>query len=195
MEIWAAAVAVVGVGAGVYGTIQASNAANASASTSTAVADYNARVDRSAAEQIGLDTEANIKAMRKDNAGFMSRQTAAFTASGIRSDTGSPLVLRAMTAGSLAMKEQQVFTESEVKQRRLDSSARAGVAEGAAQADAYHAQGVAAVLSGAGRVASMLGQDYQNGLFSGTKTNNLSAGLSTGSPAGATDLPSMGGYA
>lgn len=181
------------VGSAVYSANLQRKAANNAAANATAVADYNGRVDLAAAQQADLDARANIAAMRRDASVYMSRQTAAFAAAGIRPDTGSPLALRAATAGRLAMREQQAYTNSEAQQRRLQSAARAGRAEGAAASEGYRGQATAAVLSGAGRVASLLGQGYNAGVFTGTGTTDLSAGLrnSPGVPAGATDLPSI----
>lgn len=181
------------VGSAIYSANLQRRAANDAAANATAVADYNARVDLAEAQQTDLDARANIQAMRKDAAVYMSRQTAAFAAAGIRADSGSPLALRAATAGRLAMREQQAYTNSEAKQRQLGSSAIAGRAAGAAAASGYRGQATAAVLSGAGRVASLLGQGYNAGLFSGTGTTDVSAGLrnSPGVAAGATDLPAI----
>lgn len=185
------------VGSAVYSANLQRKAANAQAATATAVADYNARVDLAQSEQTDLDARANIAAMRRDASVYMSRQTAAFAAAGVRADSGSPLAVRAATAGRLAMREQQAYTDSQAKQQRLAAAAKAGRAEGQAAADGYHMQATAAVLNGAGRVASQLGGAYQSGMFSGSATNDLSAGLRSSTAAGATDLPAIGagGYA
>lgn len=188
---------VISAGSVIYSANLQRTAANAQAATATATADYNARVDLAQAEQTDLDARANIASMRRDASVYMSRQTAAFAAAGVRADTGSPLAVRAATAGRLAMREQQAYTDSQAKQQRLAASAKAGRAEGQAAADGYHMQATAAVLNGAGRVASQLGSAYQAGTFSGSGTNDLSAGLRSSTGAGATDLPAInaGGYA
>lgn len=164
-------------GSAIYSADQQHKAANANAANATAVADYNARVDQSAAEQTDLDARANITSLRRDAAVYMSRQTAAFANAGVRADTGSPLAVRAATAGRLAMREQQVYTDSQAKQQRLAAAGRVGQLEGQAAAEGYHGQATAAVLSGAGRVASLLGGAYQSGMFSGSGTNDLSKSL------------------
>ena len=167
----------------VYSTVEQKRAANAAAATDTAVAGYNAKVDLADADQIDMDTQANLASMRKDASVYLSRQAAAYAGAGVRTDTGSPLVVQAATAGRFAMQQQQLYTNAQAKEQRLASSAKAGIAEGQAAADSAHMQGVAAVLNGAGKVASQLGGAYNQGLFSGgsaavgTGTTNLSAGL------------------
>ncbi len=180
MPVVPIAALVISAGAGIYSTVVQKRAADASANTANAVANYNSKVDIAGAEQNALDTRANIEAMRRDAAVYMSRQRSSFVAAGIRGDTGSPLVLQATTAGRLAMREQQAYNDSEAKQRRLYSAASAGIAEGNAQADAYHSQGIAAVLGGASRLAGQLGGAYSSGMFSGSGTNDLSSQLRVG---------------
>jgi hypothetical protein len=71
----------------------------------------------------------------------------------------------------------------------LESKAQAGIYEGAAKADQYHKQGVAAVMSGAGKVAGTLAGAYSGGMFSGAGNAGFDASPSFG--GGATDLPSF----
>lgn len=165
------------VGSTIYAANQQRTVANANAANATAVADYNARVDQAAAEQTDLDARANITSMRRDASVYMSRQTAAFANAGVRADTGSPLAVRAATAGRLAMREQQAYTDAQAKEQRFAAAGRVGQLEGQAAAEGYHGQATAAVLSGAGRVASLLGGAYQSGMFSGSGTNDLSKTL------------------
>lgn len=165
------------IGATAYSTIQQKRAADAAARTSEDVAQYNAKLDRADATQIELDTQANIAALRRDASTYMSRQTTAYVAAGVRADTGSPLVARAVTAGRYEMKAQQMWADANARAERLESQAQAGIRQGEAQADQFHLQGVAAVMSGASRVAGQLYGAYRGGDFAGTGTNDLSAGL------------------
>jgi len=188
-EIWMAATTLVSVGLSVASTIEQKKAANKAAGTATQVANYNASLDRSEAQQIDLDTQTNIDGLRRDASTYMSRQVSSYVGAGVMANTGSPLVVQAATAGRFAMREQQMWADSQAKEQRLESAAQAGIAEGAAQADQYHMQGTAAILSGASKVASQLYGGYQGGAFSsgggtpgvvGTGTTNLSAGLDGG---------------
>ncbi len=179
------AVEAIAAAGAVYSAVEANRASRSAAATSIATADYNARVDRADAAQIDLDARANIEAMRKDASVYMSRQAASYAGAGVSADSGSPLAVQAVTAGRFVMRQQQAYLEAEAKQRRYYSAAKAGIAESAAQAEAYRMQGTAALLNGAGRVASMVGGAYQSGMFGGggtpgglsPTTNNLSAGL------------------
>lgn len=170
------------VGTTLYSINQQRKAANAAAADATAVAEYNARLDRSEEQQVALDAQENIRSLRRDAATYMSRQASAYAANGVRIDTGSPLALRAVTAGRFEQRAQQMWQDTNAKQQRLESAAQVGVAEGAAQADQYHRQGVAAVINGASKVAGQLYGAYQSGVFLGTGTNNLSEGLVNPTP-------------
>lgn len=172
-------------------TIESKRAADSAANTATQTAAYNARLDKSEADQIDADAIANIQAMRRDAETYMSRQTSAYVANGVRADTGSPLAVKAVTAGRFAMREQQTYNDAQAREQRLASAGAAGIAEGAAKADQYHMEGVAAVMGGAAKVAGLAFSAYEGGVFGGSGTNDLSAGLKNGSPIGATDLPGI----
>jgi hypothetical protein len=96
--------AAVSVASTVASTIQQKKAADAAARTATQVADYNAKLDRSEAAQIDLDSLENVRALRRDAATYMSRQALAYVGSGVMANTGSPLAVRAATAGRFAQK-------------------------------------------------------------------------------------------
>lgn len=168
----------------VASTVMQKQAADAAARTATQVADYNAKLNRVDAAQLELDAQANISALRKDAATYMSRQTSAYVAAGVRTDTGSPLVVAATTAGRLELKAQQMWADANARAEHLESQAQAGIRQGEAQADQYHMQGVAAVMNGASRVAGQLYGAYRGGDGAGTGTNDLSAGLREPAPVG-----------
>lgn len=163
-------------GAAIYGAVSGKRSNDAAARTATAVAGYNAKLDRSESQQLELDSAENVRAMRKDAAVYMSRQTNAYVASGIRADTGSPLAVRAATAGRFAQREQQAQNDLVAKQQMLESKAQAGIAEGAAQSDQFHMAGIASVIGGAARLAGSINTAYQQGVFGGGGSNT-SAGL------------------
>lgn len=170
-------------------TIQQKRAADSAASTATAVASYNEKLDQSEANQIDFDTQANIDAMRRDASVYMSRQSSAYAAAGVRVDSGSPLAVKAATAGKFELREQQSWSDSQAKEQRLASEGQAGIAEGAAKADQYHMEGVAAVMGGAAKVVGLAVSGYQAGVFSGTGTTDLSSGLGGGTGENAMTAP------
>lgn len=168
------------VGLTIAATSQQKRADDSAANTATQVAAYNARLDQSEANQVDADAIENIRSMRRDAEVYMSRQTAAYAASGVRADTGSPLAVRAITASRFEMREQQTWNDAQAREQRLASAGQAGIAEGAAKADQYHMEGVAAVMGGAAKVAGLVYGGYQSGAFDVFKsagTTNLSAGL------------------
>ena len=180
----------VSVATTVAATVEQKRASDSAANNAKTVAGYNAAVDREEAAQIDLDTQANIVAMRKDAASYMSRQTSAFVAAGVRADTGSALAVRAATAGQLEMKVQQRWADSQAKEQHLEASAQAGIAEGDYQANQDHMEGVAAVMGGAAKVAGTLYGAYSGGVFgkpgsnTSTALDSMGGGVSTQSGVG-----------
>lgn len=176
-------VAAVAVAAEVAQTVEQKKASDAAANNAKTVAGYNAAVDNQESAQIDLDTQANITAMRKDAASYMSRQQTAFVASGVRADTGSALAVRAATAGKLEMHAQQAWADSQAKEQRLAAEGQAGIAEGDYQANQDHMEGVADVMGGAAKVASTIGSAYAGGAF-GKAGSATSTALTAPSNAG-----------
>lgn len=103
--------------------------AKANSDALLATANYNARVMRSEEEQVGIDSAANVRAMRKDAAVYMSRQRAAFAGSGIRVDSGSPLAVQVATAGQLALREAEAHRQAVAKMEGIEAQRRASLAE------------------------------------------------------------------
>ncbi len=184
----------------------AARAAGEAMATNDAVTAFNARVDRAEERQVDLNSIANIRAMRKDARTYLSRQEAAYAGSGVRADTGSPVAVRAATAGALALREQQAQTDTVARMEKLESSAKAGIAEGAAQteairiqgqptADAYRREATGAVLSGAAKMLSMGAMMYGGGAFGGGKVG-LDVPAATPANTGGFDSPTWaGGFA
>lgn len=196
MPVALIAVAAVSIAATAVSTYEQKKAADTAATTATTIAGYNASLDREQAQQVDLDTDQNIDNLRQDAAVYMSRQNSAYARNGIVANTGSALAVEAATAGKFAMREQQMYNDSQAKQQMLESEAQAGIYEGEAQAEEYHDQGTADVIAGAGKVASSLYGAYTGGagasissLFSagagagvGTGTANLSSGFGGAGP-------------
>ena len=74
-------------------------ASSRQAKAATQAADYNAALDAANAKQVALNANANIEKQRQDDATYQCDQRAALAASGVLSDTGSPMVVQATTAG------------------------------------------------------------------------------------------------
>lgn len=123
-------------------------------------ADYNAKVDVSNATQLSMDANANIQKQRQDDQAYQSNQRAALAASGVLSDTGSPMALQATTAGRQEQDIQTYWTSVQEKESQLYSSAEEGVYEGEEQADIYHLQGAADIFQGVGNITGDLGKGY-----------------------------------
>jgi hypothetical protein len=115
--------------------------AKANADATRAVAAYNARVAGSEAQQVALDTAANVRAMRKDARTFLSRQRSAFAGSGVRVDTGSPLAVQIATAGQLALQRAETYRQGVAREEsiRAQSAASSAEAESRARLGMYEA--------------------------------------------------------
>lgn len=156
-------------------------AASEAADVSLATANYNQRLDESEAQQTDLDAQENARALRRDAAVYMSRQSAAYAASGVRVDSGSPLAVQAVTAGRFALKEAQIMSDARAREDRLRSAGAVGIDYGRSESDRYHMESSAAVMRGAASIVGSVFSAYQGGAFSnmaGTRTSNLSSGLS-----------------
>lgn len=157
----------VAIGTTAYGAIQQNKASKKAAAADTQTANYNAQVDTAQAQQIQLDTEANIQTEQQDDAVYLSRQAASYAASGVISNTGSPLHAQITTAGRLNQRIQQQYSDSQRKQQLLYAQAQEGVYYGQAEASADNAVGTAALLTGGAKIAGLAFDAYNSGVFSG----------------------------
>ena len=130
------------------------------AEAASQAADYNAKLDTQQATQLSLDANANIQKQRQDAQQYESNQRAALAASGVLSDTGSPMALQATTAGREEQNIQTYWTSVQEKESQLYSSAEEGLYEGQEQADIYHLQGAADIFQGVGSMAGDTGKAY-----------------------------------
>lgn len=159
-------VSVAGLGLDVYGMSQQKKASDQAAQVDTAVADYNAKYDIAAAQQLDLDTIENIDTERQDAKVYLSRQEASYAAAGVLTTTGSPLHAMITNAGRFEQKIQQDYVNSQQKQASYYAAAKVGQLEGSAQAQADRLGGTIALLNGGANIAGTLASDYDKGLFS-----------------------------
>jgi len=127
--------------------------ASKSASYAAKVADYNAKVDIANAQQQAMNAQANITKERVQNEAYLSSQRAAYAASGILSDSGSPLMVQATTAARMETNIQQQWMTAQQQEATGYAAAEQAVAQGKAQAEAYHLQGMADIFKGVGSIA------------------------------------------
>lgn len=153
-----AVASVASAAASVYSGREQQIASNKQADAARQAADYNAKLDVANAQQLAMDSAANIQRQRSGNQAYLSKQLVAYAASGILSDTGSPLAVQATTAGRMEQDIQQYWTSVQQKESSLYASAQEGRYEGEETADIYHLQGTAALVSGIGRAVGTLGQ-------------------------------------
>ena len=151
-------------------------AADSTAANDIATAKYNAAVDIQDSQQLDLNTQQNIAAMRKDASVYMSRMASAYVGAGIVANTGSALATQVAAAGKFAMREQQAWIDSQAQEQRLAAGAAEGVREGVAAATGAEDQGIASMIKGASQLGSTLYNGWQTGAFN-FGSNNLSAGL------------------
>lgn len=166
----AAGAAVVSVGLSAYGMSVAGDAADEAAANARAVAGYNAQVDKTKAQQIDLDTQANIQTERQNDKVYLSRGAASYASSGVLGTTGSPLGAQIVTAGRLEQRIQQQYTNSQQQQKELYAQASEGIATGNAQASYDETQGTIAQIDGGSKIAGTVFSAYQSGVFKGRST-------------------------
>lgn len=158
---WAVGAAIVSVVATTVSTIQQHNIAGQEAAAASQAAQYNADLDIANAKQDAENAKANISTQRQKDASYLSTQRAALAASGVLSDTGSPMEVQATTAGRMEQNVQQYWTSEQESESTLYEAAQEGVYEGAEAADTYHLEGTAAIFSGIGTIANTTGQFSQ----------------------------------
>jgi hypothetical protein len=153
-------------------------ASSRQASAAAHAADFNAKVDQANAQQLAMDAKANIQKQRQDDTAYQSDQRAALAASGVLSETGSPMTLQATTAMRQEQDIQTYWTSVQEKEGQLYSAAAEGVYEGASEADIYHLQGAADIFSGIGSMAgSVAGAMARGGGGGGTPPSSAGSYL------------------
>lgn len=157
--------AVVAVAATAYGAVESNQASHNAAAVDNATADYNNKYDQSMAQQLDLDTLENIDTERQDDAVYLSRQAASYASAGVLATSGSPLHAQITNAGRFEQQIQQKYINSQQQQQQYYSQGKAGIAAGAAQADADRQSGSIALIDGGAKIAGMGYQDYKSGVF------------------------------
>ncbi len=127
-------------------------------------ATYNANIDIAQAQQMDLDTNANIRSTRAEDKVYVSRQKTAYAAAGVLS-SGSPLSVEATTVGRFEQRVQQEYTNSQQRQQQLYGAAKQGIQYGEAQASAIKTQNDAAMLAGGAKLLSTAAGAYNSGMF------------------------------
>lgn len=127
------------------------------AALAQSTAKYNASVDISNAQQLQMNSAANIRSQRAEDQAYRSKIRVAYAASGILSGSGSPMEVLATTAGRHEQDIANYWNSTNQKSDKYYGAAAEGIREGEAQADLYHLQGAAAVVKGIGSMASQFG--------------------------------------
>jgi len=118
------------------------------------VADYNAKVDIANAQQQAMNAQANIQSERLKGEEYLSHQRAAYAASGVLSDTGTPMAVQATTAARLEHGIQQYWNQVQQKEAEEYTQAQLDVMRGKQQAQAYHMQAISDYFQAAGNIAN-----------------------------------------
>lgn len=152
------------IGLQAYGMVQQNKANKAAAKVAQETAQYNASVDQNAARQIELDAEANAKNAHQEAQVYLSRQRAAFAASGVLAE-GSPLAAEATTAGRIEQRIQQDRSNALREAMQRDSSAQATLRYGAATTEALRRQNEIDMLRGGVGILDTVSKAYDSGVF------------------------------
>jgi hypothetical protein len=143
------------------------------------VADYNANVDIANAKQEAMNATANIQAQRLQGQEYLSRQRAAYAASGVLSDTGSAMAVQASSAARMEQSIQQYWAQVQERESSQYAAAQLQLSEGKQQAKMYHLQAAGDFFKAAGNIANAaLGVPGSDGspttvgdIYSSAKTN------------------------
>lgn len=171
----------VSVAATGYSAYAANKASKSAAAVDNSVAGYNARYDEAMAAQLDLDTQANIRTEREQNAVYLSKQHASYAAAGVIANSGSALDAQLTNVGRMEQQLQQQWVDANQKMQSYASSASVGRLEGQAQAEADRAQGKIALINGGAKIASSLFSAYGSGVFSGLGSSVAPAAAGGGS--------------
>ena len=153
--------------------------ASKNATYAAKVADYNAKVDIANAQQQAMNAQANIQSQREEGGELLSRQRAAYAASGVLSDSGSSLAVQATTAARLEQNIQQYWNETQQKESQLYTAAGMEVSKGKAQAKAYHLEAAADMFKAVGSMALAFSGAGLGGVQSGLGTTISSSQIAT----------------
>lgn len=142
----AAFLVVAGAGYSAYSSYEAGQNANA-------IARYNAQQQQAQNQYTLQATAAKSLAEREENQKVLAQQEAAFAASGVVTDTGSPLTVRAKQAALLERRALNTDYEGAIAYRVGAGQVTNDLMEGAAAKQAGNLNAVGTLLSGAGNAA------------------------------------------
>jgi hypothetical protein len=167
----------VSIGLTAYGAVESSQADKNAAAVDNATAAFNANIDIENAQQLDLDTQQNIDTERQADATYLSREAAGYAASGVLATTGSALRAQITNVGRMTQQIQQQYQNSQIQQQQYYEAAKAGIAEGAAQASADNSAATLALIQGGAQVVGQAYGAYNKGLFSGGTSGGGIAGI------------------
>lgn len=172
-------VAAVGIAAetAVYGAISSRNASRGAAAVDRASGVLNQRYDQALAQQLDLDTQENIRTMRQEEGGYLSRQHVAYATAGVLANTGSALMTQIVNAGRFEKQVQQRWNESTRQQEQYYSEGIAGRLSGEARAVSDTKAGTLALINGGAHLAGLAFSSYRSGVFSGGGSHGGDGGI------------------
>lgn len=158
------AVVVVGAGVTAYGQVQAGKAADA-------LGRYNAQQEEINASAATRDANIQANQIRERNRLIAGKQYAAYAASGVAADTGSPLLVESKTRANLEMGALEAERQGGIEASKDLQQAEIDRIEGknALTGSRYAATGT--ILQGIGGAASGIGT---HGMGSAAKTTSAS---------------------
>lgn len=162
MSVWALGIS---LAVTAYGAAKQHDAAKKAEGIDKANANYNARIDETMAQQLDLDTQANIRTQREEDAAYLSRQDASYAAAGVLSNTGSAMDAQIYNAGRMEQRIQQQWINANQQEQKYYSAASVGRLEGDARASSDRAMASLALINGGVKIAGMASNAYDKGAF------------------------------
>lgn len=156
--IVAATATAAGTGISVYGQMQ-------QAKTAQRISEFNARQQEMEAVNADAEARENLKRQRRENERLLASQRARASASGVVTNTGSPLANLAENAALLEMNALDEQRAAKMRVRGLNLQAGLTRAEGKAQARAAKINAVGTLLSGGGQTAGMVSRSKHQGIY------------------------------
>ena len=147
--------AMVAVAAMVVGTVISAVGAVRSAQAQSAAADYNSKVASLNAQAATQQGEAAAEAQQRDSQRKIGASLAAYGASGVETDTGSPADVLAQSARDATLDNLTIKYNAKMRAMGYQMQPNLDSANASNSASAGVLSGTAALLSGASRAYSM----------------------------------------
>jgi hypothetical protein len=148
------AVGAIGAGVSAYSTIQAGQAQNR-------IAQYNANLMAQQSQATALQAANKALGQRQQDAAILARQRAGYAASGVESDTGSPLLVEAKQAGYLEMQALQTQQAGAIESANEQQQSGLDLAQGSYAKTGSELSAGATLLQGAGTAGSTYAKNPQ----------------------------------